>query len=222
MNRTKWIVAAVVCGCAIGAATAIITLRIAAHSAPVQAKVVDNQVVYPPVLQGTKSLELGELVLLMMPVSDAEQIGWDYRVDAPIAWQTNGYAELPGGITYIRQGFARVNIQGAKATVLRQKVTELGWAVTYSTHQPPKFGPHEIDIRPGGDGDDTCFGTNFTGCDFDEPLASLVAAGIHVKTLCTKQSGANKISAFLIAHPNRKPSVLVWETSGGSGARVLG
>jgi hypothetical protein len=228
MQRGKLIATVIVGGLALIVVTAAVTWEIVTrhgianqHSAPAadgnRRTVADSQDVYPAELRDTKSLELGQLVLLLMPDSGSQYIGWDYRVNSPILWQTSGFNEFPMGGAE-RVGLVRVNIQGSTATVLRQRVEELGWSVIYSTNKPAKFGPREIDIRPGTPtGDGQCFGTNFDGCDFKEPTASLLSAGIQVKKLCAKQWGAEGISVFLLAHSDRKPTILVWQTSGGSG-----
>lgn len=200
------------------AVTSFTTLWISGRAAaPLpKAAVVDTQPVYPKSLQGTKSLELGELILLLIPDTPADQFGWDYRVNSPITWLTNGVEY--GGMSATRRGVVRVNIGGKKATVLRQKTEELGWSVIYKTDGNPNFGPAEIEIKPGGVApEDICFGTNFDGCAFDAPLPSLSAAGIVATPICEKTSLGEEYKAFLLKHLDRRPTVMVMVTGGGSG-----
>lgn len=111
-----------------------------------------TQGVYPKELQGRKPFELGDLVLFLMPNSDERSVGWDFRADSPILWKTAGYEIAPGeGGTsiYTRVGFMRVHVLGEKSTVLRQRVTELGWSVTYSNTSNPNFGRRKSRSSPG-------------------------------------------------------------------------
>lgn len=188
--------------------------------------------VWPEVLRGAKSLELGELILLLMPDSGATSVGWDFQTDSPIKWQSEPFKEVPGSGYAYRMGWVRVNVQGEKSTVLRERKLELGWTVTYSNEisaspnaerpfMPPKFGVESIEIKPGAepvvDNELVCFGAVFSGCDFDEPIASLIKAGIHVQTICSKEISGGHVSAFILTHPGRNPTVMTWTESGGSG-----
>ena len=67
------------------------------------------QEVYPKELQGTKPLELGDLVLLLMPDSGARSVGWDFRAESPIFWRTAGYETIQknGASLYTRNGIVR-------------------------------------------------------------------------------------------------------------------
>lgn len=181
--------------------------------------------VYPSLLRDTDSMEFGKLILMLMPTS-AQQIGWDFYANSAVQWQTSGYGMYPtvNGGAY-RRGWLRVNILGAKATVLRQHTVELGWTVELDRDFSQGFagirsGPNEVAIKPGGDGsDDQCFGPEFDGCDFDAPIDSVAIAGIHVQVICTRfapDEGEEK-SAFLLTYPGRRPTVMLWERSGGSG-----
>jgi hypothetical protein len=176
------------------------------------------QDVYPVELQGTRPFELGELVLLLMPDSGVRPVGWDFRAESPILWRTVGYetVQRKGASLYIRNGIVRAHIQGKKSTVLRQRVVELGWGVKYSSTINPNFGPQEITIEPGPPRE-PCFGSTYTGCDFEEPLSSLAQAGIAATKLCGKRGTGDIVSAFSLTHAGRRPTVMVWETSGGSG-----
>jgi hypothetical protein len=198
---------------AAGIVTGIITLTpVAGASAQ------GVQDVYPTELQGTRPLELGELVLLLMPDSGVKSVGWDFRAESPILWRTAGYETIQkkGASLYTRNGIVRVHIQGKKSTVLRQRVVELGWGVTYSSTFNPNFGPEEINISPGPPREG-CFGATYTGCDFEEPLSSLAHAGIAATKICGKHDMGEMVSAFALTHAGRRPTVMVWQASGGSG-----
>lgn len=192
-------------------------LATASATTSVRAQV--SEEVYPKELQGAKPFELGELVLLLMPNSGTTSIGWDFRVDSPILWRTLGYESVQGrggASLYIRNGIARVHIQGKRSTVLRQRVAELAWGLTYSSTVNPNLGPEEIKIAPGLPREG-CFGAKYTGCDFVEPLNSLSQAGIVATKICGKRGVDELVSAFSLTHSGRRPTVMVWKSSGGSG-----
>jgi hypothetical protein len=183
--------------------------------------------VYPDILRGSKSMELGELILLLMPDAGAKYVGWDLAANSPIRWTgSSAYTDNPGpsgGAS--RSGWVRVNVQGSRATMLRDKKYELGWTVAYSSVRagresflPAKFGVGSASISPGGgNSDDICFGTAFDGCDFAEPLESLVKAGIQVVSICSGGVQGGHKSAYLLTQSTHAPTVMVWERGGGSG-----
>lgn len=166
-------------------------------------------------------------MLLLMPDAGEKPVGWDFRADSPIKWQSVAYTEVPETGYASRTGWVRVNVQGKTSKISRAKKLELGWTVVYSNEVgglgssqdrflPPKLGVQRIEIKPGGDGDLACFGTGFYGCGFDEPTASLVKAGIHVKTLCSSNANGH-VAALLLTHPGHRPTVMIWARSQGSG-----
>src|SRR5690348_12754600 len=74
--------------------------------------------VIPSLLQRTKSIELGQFVLMLMPSkgdSGEGAVDWSYRADSPIVWITNGVEDNSSGdrLSFIREGWIRVNVQGA-------------------------------------------------------------------------------------------------------------
>ena len=170
--------------------------------------------VYPSILQGRESLELGNAILLLMPKPNID-IGWDWAVDSPIVWVDEGFQQE--GNRAIRRGVVRVNVMGQSSTILRKKKDELGWSVELSTFSSPKFGPDEISIEAGLGAGGQCFGTLYDGCDFD-PVQSLKNAGIDAKELCKDSdfdSNFNRI--YSIVAPGKALSLLRWMRSSGSG-----
>jgi hypothetical protein len=176
------------------------------------------QLVYPNQLNHAKSMELGQLVLLLMPDAGSASVGWDHRASSDIVWTTNGYDSEQWGkeSAYVRRGVVRVNVEGKRSTVLRQQVNELGWSVALSSTSNPSFGPEDISITVGTP-DTDCFGAKYDGCNFDPPLKSLALAGIEAKKICAKTRFSDQVIAFTIVHPKRRPTLLIWEESGGSG-----
>jgi hypothetical protein len=171
--------------------------------------------VVPDSLSEHASLELGDLVLLLMPKS-GEQVGWDYRADSTILWPASGFTEEAGNGNSVanRTGAVRVNVMGEIATVLKRRKMELGWTVEYWTPRPAKFGPSEIKIEPGAG--EPCFGADFDGCEF-EPLHSLAHSAISAQEACHIQQGADQTRVYLLTYPQRRPVTLIWYSSGGSG-----
>jgi len=180
----------------------------------------DDERVYPTSLQGGAKFEIGELVLLLMPDADQGAIGWEYRSNSDIQWiTTSGYAERErdkGETEYYRDGVVRVNINGKVSTVLRERITELGWRVSFLSVSPPKFGVESIEIEPGSR-DAPCFGTNYEGCWFESPIKSFSSASISAKLLCNVERGQEGVKAYELRHHDKRPVVMYWHESGGSG-----
>lgn len=180
-----------------------------------------SESVFPKELEETKSIEIGELILILLPDQGDALVGWDHRTKSPIRWITAGYETHKidnGESLYYRDGIVRTNIGGISSKILRQDKVELGWTVSYINKSNPKFGVENIDLRPGTP-KDVCFGTTQYGCYFDAPLKSLAAASVSVKLICTKSLGSEIVSAYELSHPNKRSTVLRWTTSGGSGGK---
>ncbi len=178
-----------------------------------------HEEIFPISLQGRKTFELGELVLLLMPDAAQEMVGWEHRSNSDIQWITSGYTqrEVANGETeYYRDGMARVNIKGKISTVLRERVAELGWLVSYRSASPPKFGVESIHLVPGTR-EESCFGTNYEGCWFESPVKSLSSASITPKLLCSVEKGSEGVKAYELQHYGKRSVVLYWHESGGSG-----
>ena len=179
-----------------------------------------DEQVYPTSLQGKKKFEIGELVLLLMPEASQGAIGWEHQSNSDIQWiTTSGYAERERGkgeTEYYRDGVARVNINGTVSTVLRERVTELGWRVSFLSMSPPKFGIESIEIAPGSR-DAPCFGTNYEGCWFESPIKSLQSVSISANLLCSVERGQEGVKAYELIHYGKRPVVMYWHESGGSG-----
>ena len=117
----------------VGVALAALSWRFASIEADSE-KPSSAQAVHPAELQGAKTFELGELVLLFMPDEKAEGVGWDHRADSGIAWKTAGYGERKrddGMPHYFRDGLVRAHVGDQVAHVLQQREVELAWTVAY-------------------------------------------------------------------------------------------
>lgn len=138
MKRANLVAVCLLTAVALVGASVAITWRLTARSSDPAARqdasahvAEDQPAVYPPMLKGTKSMELGQLVVLLMPDENAKSIDWDYHVDSPIHWETAGFDQTSPNAAR-RVGYIRVNVQGkVQATVLRQAREELGWSVEY-------------------------------------------------------------------------------------------
>ena len=170
--------------------------------------------IYPAQIDATPSLELGQLIYMLMPEPN-QSIGWDWAVDSSIIWIDEGY--INSNDNSIRRGIVRVNVVGKKSTVLRRKKEELGWTVTLFSSTLPKFGPDKILIEPGLKDDFACFGSLFDGCEFD-PLPSLKNAGINIEFICKDtDSEANFEKIYKLNAPKKLPIFIKWTRSEGSG-----
>lgn len=173
-----------------------------------------SQEIYPPALEGSRSLELGNLVRLLMP-DEPGLVGWNWAVDSPIKWRDAGYQE--SGTVANRNGIVRVNVMGKISTVVRQRSVELGWTVTFSSRRP-QSGVEEIAIEPGApDGNDQCFGASYDGCSFN-PMPSLANAGITATPVCNKDFNADNFEhTYRLSSPGKATTYLRWMQSAGSG-----
>jgi hypothetical protein len=116
-------------------------------------------------LNGYRSFELGEAILLFMPNKN-ESVNWDYRIDSPIIWLTEGYTETGNYEKFtekaFRKGLMRINVDGIKSTILRKNKEELAWRIQYSTDNEAKFGVESITLSiDGGINDDIHYRTLF-------------------------------------------------------------
>jgi hypothetical protein len=146
--------------------------------------------VYPPPANKLASVELGDAIKLFMPEAGQKQIPWDFNVNAPVIWLTEGYEPYVSNRSgFYREGLVRINVLGKTSHVLLKKNHELAWTVTYSTNSNPAFGVESIEISPGitetslGMLVAPCFGALANGCDFD-PAPSFKHAGISTKVIC--------------------------------------
>jgi hypothetical protein len=167
-------------------------------------------------VDASPDVDLSDLVVALLPTNGFQTIDWDYLVDDPrIAWKTDG-SETDGRRT-VRRGMARITVGGKKAQILRQHWEELTWTITLATFGNPTHGPTMIDIQVGGTDPNTiCFGSRFRGCDFDEKLA-LSSKLLNLKRICAPGGSRNYRHVYAASTPGKKPSLLVYNMSGGSG-----
>ena len=172
--------------------------------------------VYPAVLTGRPSVELGDFILSMMPDRDGEAIDdgqtlwpWDWASEARhIAWS----AELgPSADATERVGVMRIHVLDEIATVLRETNQELGWDITLSASGNPTFGVQKIEFSP-----QDCFGIWNGACAF-ETLPSLEKVGITAHLLCSQRSFHGENVTYLLQYQGKKSRLLSWEVNGGSG-----
>jgi hypothetical protein len=175
-------------------------------------------------LNGYRSFELGEAILLFMPDKNMESVGWDYRIDAPVIWLTDGYTAEDSRYKEeaFRKGLIRINVEGVKSTILRKTKEELAWRIRYSTSNTPKLGVESIELSiDGGIGDkdaDVCFGHLYNNCAFS-PEKSMSAVGIHSTKICENNHSltAGKIIGFELTHPDKRKTFARLFYSSGSG-----
>ena len=164
------------------------------------------------------SLELGSVVLLLMPDRNQKRIGWDHRSESKIIWIDNGYARVnrpDGKSASVRRGLVRTNILGKPVTVLRQRREELWWTVTYETSGNERHGPEFIEVSPGTP-NETCFGSLYEGCSFEiEP--SIRSAGIKLTSVCDIGGGSYKMKGYTVSHPTKAEIQMRVTDSWGSG-----
>lgn len=159
-------------------------------------------------------IELSTFLANALPDDGFAAMGWDYLSDSPnITWKTDGVAY---GHTAIRFGVARLRVGGVSSQILRQSWQELPWTITLLSSGNPSHGPREIDIGPGGEGDNSCFGVGAKGCVFSASQA-LRSTLLKSSLLCRPSSGADTVGVYSVSTGDKKPSLVVFLTSGGSG-----
>lgn len=170
--------------------------------------------VYPAVLTGRPSVELGDFILSTMPdkekgSSREDTWAWAWQSEAQhIAWSV----ELgPSANATERVGVMRIHVLGEIATVLRETNQELGWDITLSASGNPKFGVEKIEFSP-----QDCFGIWNGACTF-ETLPSLAKVGITAHLQCIQHSVSGENATYLIHRDDKEDRLLSWEVTGGSG-----
>lgn len=142
---------------------------------------VETADVYPSVLNTQPSIELADLILRVMG-ENSTRWQWSWQSNSDIVWQ-EGTSNEPDSGEISRTGYARINVLGATASILKERKKELGWAVVLKTrHRSPTYGPNMpkiIEVHPN-----ECDGNELTSCPFD-PLPSLDKKGIGHNLICS-------------------------------------
>jgi hypothetical protein len=170
--------------------------------------------VIPTEISKTKSVELGTLLFALMPIPSAE-VDWGWGLNTNVVWIDSGYKD-DWNNTFVRRGLARVNVSGEVSTVLKFERHELAWSVTLFSAMPAKFGPQAVIVKAGLKEGLICFGTLYTGCEFDI-LPSLRLAKIDAHRVCDVQATGLKVDVYSISAKGKRPAVLVLNTGFGSG-----
>ncbi|MSO99884.1 MAG: hypothetical protein EXR07_02355 [Acetobacteraceae bacterium] len=161
-------------------------------------------------------IELSDLVVAVLPPDGFNSMRWDYMAgNQLISWKTNG-PETTNRWSR-REGLVRVHVAGVTSKVLRQKWEDLPWTVTLWATENQKSGPKRIEIKPGGsEPDELCFGPNFRGCAFTDKQA-IGSPALKSRLVCRIDDPGLTRHAYLVSAPNKKPTLLVFETTGGTG-----
>ena len=168
--------------------------------------------VYPRSAQSLPPISLGELVFRAIP--SEKTITWDALQIPAVRWLSEGIEYTPTGRP-IRRGEARVRAHGVTAKMLRQKWEELAWGIELSSDELPKWGAKSIIIRPGFDGNYSCFGTGFEGCAF--PATALQGSNLTLHKVCTAGPGSNRSEVFIARTVDGRTATIIYNTNSGSG-----
>jgi hypothetical protein len=171
-------------------------------------------------LNGYRSFELGEAILLFMPNKN-EPVNWDFRSDAPVIWLTEGYTETGSYEKFtekaFRKGSMRINVDGVQSTILRKTKEELAWRIRYSTDNEARFGVESITLSiDGGVNDDreSCFGNLYGNCVFN-PEKSMSKVGIKFKKVC--ETKTSSYVGYELTHGDKKTLARLVNNSGSGG-----
>lgn len=179
--------------------------------------------VYPKTAEKIKPLELGEAILLFMPENSSKSVNWDFRENAAIVWNTEGYeAENMGSNETLsfRDGLMRIEVLGKKSHVLKKNKYELAWTVRYSSHANPRFGIETISLSPGIlHTNEYCFGTLYDGCSF-ELYPSLKKIGISATQVCKTSKSQPHIVGYELSYSGKSTTYVRIEDDFGSGGQT--
>ncbi len=166
-------------------------------------------------LNGYRSFELGEAILLFMPDKNMDSISWDYRLDSPISWLTDGFKKEEKTKFFRRHGLMRINVMGTPASVLKKTKEEMPWVVTYSTENQSALGVESILLSVGENGISSnlnrCMGSLYENCSFDAEK-SMSAVGITYQKVCQEGS----IFGYELKHPAKRTVLARQIDEGGS------
>lgn len=159
---------------------------------------------------------LGKLIANLLPPHGFKDLGWGYLADSPIiSWQTSGIHY--GSSENWRLGFVRVEVDGKEPAILLQRWQTIPWSVTLTGGTSNNAEPDAIEISPGVmDGKHNCFGQTARGCNFS--LSDVFSSPyINSGFLCLPSTLGGQTAVFVVSATGKDPSILVWQTSGGSG-----
>jgi hypothetical protein len=172
--------------------------------------------VFPADASGLPVTGLPELIAALLPPAGFQDLGWDHLLHSPLVlWRTVGVDESATGGE--RHGDARVRAAGVTSTRLRKDREELTWTVSLTTGGNPKYGPKSIALAPGGTGEQKCFGYLDDGCWF--PASAAFASPILTGTILCRGASPSENAIYRISSPGRRPELLVYSESEGSGGR---
>ena len=176
--------------------------------------------VYPASVSKLKNIELGEAIFLLMPDKSTKFIQWSFQSNNDkILWIDDTYKIIESSNVASRDGLIRINVKGAKSTILNKELKELAWSIEYiNSISNPKFGPQKIILTPGvRDGNGNCFGSTADNCSFS-PIKSLQSSNINFDIVCKTGSTENwGTTGLLLSAKGKKTVKMKWVTDGGSG-----
>jgi hypothetical protein len=179
----------------------------------------DKLNIYPLTLKNKKSTELGSFIKDLMP-PDNKSISWGWLSEDPrLIWLDDGIKSENNINT--RRAVVRINVMGEVSTSLMKNTNELAWLLSYSTTNDRKCGPEIMELKPGLDGSEQCFGTLYSWCSFNI-FPSLKAAGVTIKEICPEISygTGNYAKIFLMKAKEKKPTYIKYDFSSGSGGNT--
>lgn len=168
----------------------------------------ENNDVFPKTAAKLKPIELGTLILLLMPNQNEQQVEWDVESENPsLGWVTAGVKKIQKSSLLEREALARIRINGTLSHILRERKKEAAWIVNMKSEMPLRFGPDEISIYRY-----ECS----SWCEFISPIDSLRLAGITATEVCKVHNlGEDKV-VWRLSHPAKRMTILTSETYGGN------
>jgi hypothetical protein len=163
--------------------------------------------VFPRDAAGGTIMELADFVALVVPAKGMDELEWDYLVDGPIVWMSDG-VDLEGNDA-IRRGLVRLTINGKKPRVLRQRYEEQAWSFDLRTSGNMKWGPKSMRLEV------ECFGTLRSNCEFSAKDLRQ-RADIDAQLLCSTRTNLIH-EVYRLSVKDKPPLLMLYAWDGGSG-----
>ena len=169
----------------------------------------------PSSLSTLEPVDLPTLVLAAMPTAGTRVLGWEHMLQAPIRWSTDGFTTTETGAK-IRDGWARVRVNGRVSTVLKQGKEELPWTVELDSTANENYGPQEISIKAGGNDENQCFGSLYDNCTFTA-VEAFQSPVFKTQFLCQVGPLNDYKRYYMLTASGRAAVVAAYEHDEGSG-----
>jgi len=162
--------------------------------------------------------ELGDLIVWFMIDKSDNGPDWPMHSNSErinLFWNDEGVKTTNDGVMLVREGEAKLTVNGKTMWTLRAEKEDLNWDVTL---KGTKFGVHKVEIWPNHQ----CFGTGSSGCDFawDTLFENTESKNIIAKEVCTGGSLSNGGTLYELNYIGKQDVYVMYGYSSGSGGKT--